>query len=189
LSRFDRTERLAAANAVIVVAAYFEALAEAGCPLDRAELELRRVDHVRLAGGEPASALPGALAVELLRADVPLPGPQSPHEVAVRNLRGFYQNLSAAVLAFVSGLDESPTRPPRPPPSLPCLPSGPCVSSADHPRGPFCGPAPGHPQKRRPPAPGDETRDEARKPVAHLDGEDSSARQLAAGTLSLRSST
>jgi hypothetical protein len=104
VSQFDRSERVAAAHAIIVVTAYFEALARIELLFDANEIGLTRTDEVRLAGGAPDSARLQALAAELLHADVPMPGPQSPHEATVENLRRFYEQLSSAVLRFIFGL-------------------------------------------------------------------------------------
>lgn len=59
LGRFERTERLAAAHAIIVVAAYGDAMAQAQLPFDVRELATTRTDSVRLATGDAPS--PAAL--------------------------------------------------------------------------------------------------------------------------------
>jgi hypothetical protein len=105
LSRFSRSERLAAAHAVIVLAAYFECLKEMSLPFDTAELGLTRAGQVGLATGDAAGASrAGELAAALLRAEVPMPAPQCPYEVTLRALRGFYGRLSEAVERFTAGL-------------------------------------------------------------------------------------
>jgi hypothetical protein len=58
-SRADRTQRLAAAHAVIVITAYFEALAAAELPFAASDLRLTRQDELRLAAS-PEAARPGA---------------------------------------------------------------------------------------------------------------------------------
>jgi hypothetical protein len=103
LGRFDRSERIAAAHAIIVVAGYFEILAEVELPFELSRLELTGSDQVRLLGGSADSNRLSVLAQELLRADVPLPGPQAPYETTLEVLGGFYRQLSAAVLRFVAG--------------------------------------------------------------------------------------
>ncbi len=50
IRRADRTRRLEAAHAVIVVTAYFEALADAQLPVRASELRLTRQDQLSLAG-------------------------------------------------------------------------------------------------------------------------------------------
>jgi hypothetical protein len=103
LGRFDRSERIAAAHAVIVVAGYFEVLAEVELPFELGRLDLTGADQILLLGGSADSGRLPALAQELLRADVPLPGPQSPYETTLEVLGGFYRELSAAVLRFIAG--------------------------------------------------------------------------------------
>jgi hypothetical protein len=105
LDRLGRTERLAAAHSVVVVAAYFEVLAGLELPFDPRELELTKAEQAALAGGEAAgSSRLRALAVALLRAEVPMPAPQLPYEMTLRTLQVFYQSLSAGLARFVSGL-------------------------------------------------------------------------------------
>jgi hypothetical protein len=105
LGRFDRSERLAAAHAVIVLTAYFEALNETGLPFDVSELDLTKAEQVAIAaGGLTDSGRLRALATELLRTDLPMPAPQWPYEVTLAALRGFYDAVSARMLHFVSGL-------------------------------------------------------------------------------------
>ena len=105
LDRFGRTERLAAAHSVVVVAAYFELLAGLELPFGLRELELAKPEQVALAGGgAPGSGRLRALAGALLRAEVPMPAPQLPYEMTLKAIRVFYQNLSAELTRFVSGL-------------------------------------------------------------------------------------
>ena len=101
LGRFDRSQRLLAAHAVVVVTAYFDALAEVGPPGGR----LPAAEQVaQLDGGAPGDPQLRALADRLLRADVPVPAPQWPYEDTVAALGGFYRRLSEAVLGFLTGL-------------------------------------------------------------------------------------
>jgi hypothetical protein len=105
LSRFDRSERLAAAHAVIVLTAYFEALGETDLPFDVRELEFTRAEQVAVAaGGVVGSARLHKLASELLRTDLPMPAPQLPYELALQALNRFYDAASDQVLHFMSGL-------------------------------------------------------------------------------------
>lgn len=50
LARFDRSERLAAAHAVVVLSAYFEVLSETDLPCDPRDLELTAAEQASLAG-------------------------------------------------------------------------------------------------------------------------------------------
>lgn len=105
LGRFDRSERLAAAHAVIVLTAYFEALAEADLPFDVHELELTKAEQVAvMATGMAESARLNKLAVVLLRTELPMPAPQRSFEVTLAGLRRFYGAASGQLLEFVSGL-------------------------------------------------------------------------------------
>ncbi|GLY92458.1 NACHT domain-containing protein [Actinoallomurus iriomotensis] len=103
LDRFQRSERLAAAHAVIVLTAYFEALAGLDLPFDVERIEPS--EQVALAGGGPPGAnRPADLATGLLKAEVPMPAPQWPYEVTLDALGGFYGGLSEEVVRFFSGL-------------------------------------------------------------------------------------
>jgi hypothetical protein len=105
LGRFERTERLAAAHAVLVLAAFFEELAATNLPFDTGELELTAVDHVRLAtGDEVTSARIVDLGRALLRRPVPCPAPQWPYEVTVEAVGGYYADLADNLVRFVQGL-------------------------------------------------------------------------------------
>jgi hypothetical protein len=99
--RVDRTRRLEAARAVLVVTAYFEALADAGLPFPLARLELTALDQLRLAGGAPDAA---GFAITLLTAAPPTPAPHLPPERLYESLHQWYGQLSARLVAFVGGL-------------------------------------------------------------------------------------
>lgn len=103
LGRFQRSERLAAAHAVVVLTAYFEILAETDLPFDVREIEPS--EQVALAvGGPPGTNRLAGLAAGLLDAEVPIPAPQWPYEVTLEALAGFYESLSESVARFLSGL-------------------------------------------------------------------------------------
>ncbi|HEY9367369.1 NACHT domain-containing protein [Streptomyces sp.] len=105
LGRFERTERLAAAHAVIVVAAYGDAVAQVPLPFDVRELASTRTDSVRLAtGAAPESRRLAAVADHLLRSRLPLPSPHEPYEATLTALRAFYAGMSGHMEAYVSGL-------------------------------------------------------------------------------------
>ncbi|MFD3577137.1 NACHT domain-containing protein [Streptomyces sp. NPDC058644] len=104
LGRFDRTQRLAAAHAVVVLASYFDTLKELDLPFDGRELSVGRADALRMTTGRtPESGRLAALADELLHAEVPMPAPHRPYESELVTLRGFYGGLSDQVLEYVSG--------------------------------------------------------------------------------------
>jgi NACHT N-terminal Helical domain 7 len=105
LGRFDRSERLAAAHAVIVLTAYFEVLAETDLPFDVRELELTKAEQIAVTtSGVPGSSRLGKLAADLLRAPLPMPTPQWPYELTLEALHSFYDDASDQVLQFMSGL-------------------------------------------------------------------------------------
>ncbi len=105
LGRFGRTERLAAAHAVIVVAAYGDAMAQARLSFDVRELTTTRTDSVRLATGDaPESRRLAAVADYLLCSHLPLPSPHEPYETTLTALRGFYASMSERMEAYISGL-------------------------------------------------------------------------------------
>lgn len=105
LSRFDRTERIHAAHAVIVISAYFEALRGADLPFSLDQLELTKSEQATMVTGRPAqSGKAGALVGELLDSAIPLPTPQRPREVTVGLLRTFYAGLSGRLVQFAEGL-------------------------------------------------------------------------------------
>ncbi|AEK41444.1 hypothetical protein RAM_14780 [Amycolatopsis mediterranei S699] len=89
--RTDRTERIAAAHSVLVVAAFFECLAQADVGFDVAALDLSKADQ-------------RTLAASVIRTPVPLPAPQLPYEASLEVLRGFYADLARPVLGFIQGL-------------------------------------------------------------------------------------
>jgi hypothetical protein len=106
VSRLGRSERLAAAHAVIVLTAYFESLREASLPFDVKELRLTGAEQVAVAtGGAVGTTRLRTLADALLRTDVPMPAVQRPYELTLELLNGFYQHLSDEVSGFVTGLD------------------------------------------------------------------------------------
>ncbi|WP_407940891.1 NACHT domain-containing protein [Nonomuraea antri] len=95
LTRYDRTERLTAAHAVVVVTAYFEALDE------RAALPgLTRDDQDRLIRAGRSSDWAG----RLIDAELPCPAPQRPHEQLLAELADRYRRFSTDLLTLISGL-------------------------------------------------------------------------------------
>ena len=102
LSRYSRTERLAAAHRVIVVTAFFEALAEADLPFRFKDLKLTEREQVAIAGahGQDNQPLMRAFFAE----GVPSPGPQQPYEQFRAVLDGYYRMVVARFGRFVTGL-------------------------------------------------------------------------------------
>lgn len=104
LSRVARSERLAAAHAVLVLVAYFEAVRAVSLPFSVRDLEMTRGEQISLAGGGPVGGKVRDLTLALLRAEVPMPAPQWPYEITLQALDGFYGHLSREVLGFIEGL-------------------------------------------------------------------------------------
>lgn len=104
VSRFTRSERLAAAHAVVVVAAYFEAFAEEGLALPAERL-------VGTGSGQGAPAAQGTVpdafveVIEfLLHEPLPLPEPHRSCTDVRSQLIDCYTSLSDRLIKFVSGL-------------------------------------------------------------------------------------
>jgi hypothetical protein len=105
VDRFTRSQRLAAAHSVLVLSAYFDALAGGGLPFPAKDLEFTKAEQVSMATGTaPGSSRLSGLAVGLLRPEVPMPAPQRPYEETLAAMRCFYVALSAEVAQFISGL-------------------------------------------------------------------------------------
>ncbi|MGW7412061.1 NACHT domain-containing protein [Streptomyces sp. NPDC054863] len=99
--RADRTEKIAAAHAVLVITAFFEAMEELELPFAFDALELSGREQITLAGGDTDA---GALAQVLLTAEVPQPNSFEPFEVTLEALRRWYGQLMFRLLTFVYGL-------------------------------------------------------------------------------------
>jgi hypothetical protein len=96
LNRIERTQRLAAGHAALVVGAYFGVLPK---------LEITRTELVLLAAGNrPDGERLGDLAQALLHSDVPVPAPHQPYDVLLGEIERFYRRLSDSVRRFLSGL-------------------------------------------------------------------------------------
>ncbi|MFB4263488.1 NACHT domain-containing protein [Nonomuraea sp. GTA35] len=100
VDRFTRTQRLAAAHAAIVVAAWFEALGEAKLPftldqLDRGE----RISH-----GVPTAERYARLVAGLLLERLPTPEPHVPYGETRAAVERAYVRMSEAMTGYVGGL-------------------------------------------------------------------------------------
>jgi hypothetical protein len=96
-----RAELLAAAHAVLVVSAYFEAVDSTGL---LGSVTLRRDDELRIASAIRADAGGTDLVGGLLVADLPTPGPQRPYDVLTEDLREHFGLMSERLLRFLTGL-------------------------------------------------------------------------------------
>lgn len=104
LSRFDRTQRLAAAHAVVVVSAYFEALEACDLPVPLERLDLSREQQVAQAAG---SGLPRGYVelIEVLASDrMPLPECHRPYAQTRDDVRRVHERLAVRLRSFVQGL-------------------------------------------------------------------------------------
>ena len=105
LARFDRSQRLAAAHAVLVVASYFEALDEADLPVPVDRLALSRDEQAALATTGKGVPRGYVDMIELfLREPLPMPEPHRSYEVVQKQLARCYERMSSRLLTFVSGL-------------------------------------------------------------------------------------
>ncbi|MFF2364695.1 NACHT domain-containing protein [Streptomyces sp. NPDC058122] len=105
LSRFQRTQRLAAAHSVIAIAAYTEALSEQGFPFAIKDLALNRRDTARLIADSPSGENDlAAVTDHLLAADVPAPSQHQPYEETLRSLKDFYDDAGQRMGTFLAGL-------------------------------------------------------------------------------------
>lgn len=106
VSQLDRTERIEAAHAVLVVTAFYEVLGEellGSAGFDLRTLALTKAELAAITTG--GRLQDGYLAVvrSLIRAPIPLPTPYQPYEVILRELRCFYEGAAREVSAFLLG--------------------------------------------------------------------------------------
>ncbi|WDZ84480.1 NACHT domain-containing protein [Micromonospora cathayae] len=102
LSRYGRTQRLEAAQAVIAVTAFFEVLAEADLPFALADLEIGRNEQLALAGG---GAAPLRTAVEqMFRLPARTPGAHLPYPRLRASLADYYREIGSRLARHVTGL-------------------------------------------------------------------------------------
>jgi hypothetical protein len=107
LNRFDRTQRLVAAHAVIVITAFYEALDDAfknSAPGGFRDLRLTRAEQVALAADSAAGAGYRSIVKALLDSSVPIPDPQCPYEETLGMLRDFWGTAYLRVTRFIEGL-------------------------------------------------------------------------------------
>ncbi|GGO08834.1 hypothetical protein GCM10010116_17990 [Microbispora rosea subsp. aerata] len=101
LNRYDRTARLEAAQAILVVAAFFEALDELPLPFDPRELRLDRDEQAALAG---ADAGPGSFVHTLMTIEPAGLRANQSYAVMLDSIHEYYRKLATALIGFVSGL-------------------------------------------------------------------------------------
>jgi hypothetical protein len=106
LSRFDRTQRIAAAHTVLVVSSYFEVFDEvaAAFGLDAARFEINLTEQVALGAGTVAEVEREGIVRALTDNDVPMPTAGVPAEALADDLRRYYRSLTTRVLDFATDL-------------------------------------------------------------------------------------
>lgn len=107
LSRFDRSQRLAAAHAVLVVSSYFDTLGHADLPITPERLALTANEKVGQATGEGPSKGPKGYAglIEGLLSDrLPLPEPHVPYARTREEIGSLYELMSRRLATFVRGV-------------------------------------------------------------------------------------
>lgn len=105
LSRFDLSQRLSAAHAVLVVASYFEAM-------DRTSPNVL-IDNLKLTGSEKAAIATGKelpksyvdLIELLLREPIPMPEVHRTYEEVREDLTDFYRRFSAHLMTFATDME------------------------------------------------------------------------------------
>lgn len=105
--RFDRTQRLVAAHAIIVVTAFYEALDAvlADHPdVDLATAELTAGEQVAIATSTVVTTRYADLVQVLIDTPPPMPAPHCPFETTVAALAGYFGSAAAALRGFLSGL-------------------------------------------------------------------------------------
>ncbi|TMR21143.1 hypothetical protein ETD86_16285 [Nonomuraea turkmeniaca] len=100
VDRHTRTQRLAAAHAVIVVSAYFEALGEAKLPFTLDKLD--RSDQI--ARGVPTRERFARLMAELLLERLPTPEPHLPYGETRQAVERAYLRMSEALAGYAGGV-------------------------------------------------------------------------------------
>ncbi|GID26077.1 NACHT domain-containing protein [Paractinoplanes brasiliensis] len=99
LGRYERSERLQAAHAVLVVAAFFESVDECLTAAGIETVEFSRDDQLRLVG-DPAE---GKLIERVLSTRVPLPSADLPYERLLSALLDWFLRTADTMRAHVTG--------------------------------------------------------------------------------------
>ncbi|NUR93139.1 MAG: AAA domain-containing protein, partial [Nonomuraea sp.] len=105
LGRYQRTQRIAAAHAVIVVTAFFDTVKQGEGHFGPGKLRMLKSEQVIVAGApSPLGTRLGDLVEQLLHVKIPCPGPTQPYEQVEQALDEYYRLLSQRLLAFLGGL-------------------------------------------------------------------------------------
>lgn len=101
LSRFDRTQRLAAAHAVLIISSYFEALDELA---DLEQLDLSASEMAVQATGGASPDDYSELLMVLVGARLPMPEPHRLFSAIRDEIMAIYLSMAAHLANFVSGI-------------------------------------------------------------------------------------
>lgn len=104
LSRFDRSQRLVAAHAVIAISSYFIELDGADLSVSSEQLCFSATDEVAFATDSPLPANYAALIKILLEESIPLPEPHRLYADVCGEIHRFYNRLSARVWNLINSL-------------------------------------------------------------------------------------
>jgi hypothetical protein len=102
VSRLDRTERITAAHAVLVITSFFEALAESD-QVDLKKAKLTPQEQLAIATGDSALSYREMVSTWITD-DLPMPSALVPFEQVGTSLAAFYQTLVADLGRFFAGL-------------------------------------------------------------------------------------
>lgn len=105
--RFDRTQRLEAAHAIVVVTSFYEALDTvlADRPgMDLAAAKLTAGEQVAIATSTPADTRYADLVQVLIDTPPPRPAPHRPFEETIAELAFYYRTAAEALRDFLAGL-------------------------------------------------------------------------------------
>jgi hypothetical protein len=100
-ARYSRTVKLVAAHSVIVVTAFFDALAKIQFPFD---LTWERGDQLAITTGSPQGSSASAWVKSLTQAGIPVPAPQVPFEDTIESVTSYYHILFKQLISFLQGL-------------------------------------------------------------------------------------
>jgi hypothetical protein len=103
-SRYDRTRRIEAAHAVLVITAFFSAFGELDLPFRAKDLQLTRHDQVVAVAPRGPSERNYLLGSSWLETAVPLPAPNRPFERSLALIADRYREWAAGLGEFVAGL-------------------------------------------------------------------------------------
>ncbi len=104
ISRFTRSQQLAALHSVIVVSAYFEAFADSGLPGSLSDLNPGSAAHAAPTAHGTVPDGYGEIVEFMLREPLPLPQPHVPHADVRQRVVDCYDKLSGGLVKFVIGL-------------------------------------------------------------------------------------